>query len=172
VRNSGATAVVEGVGDHGCEYMTGGMVVVLGQTGCNFGAGMSGGLAYVLDEMQLFDTLCNLDMVELETVWQERDTAILYDLIERHLEWTGSDRARHILRAWPDMVGRFVSHADHYRGRAGAMRQRTSRHRNHPGDRGGVPWVSSEDSSSINGRRSAIGRSRSASTISARSICR
>jgi len=108
VRNSGATAVVEGVGDHGCEYMTGGTVVVLGQTGCNFGAGMSGGLAYVLDEMQLFDTLCNLDMVELETVWQERDTAILYELIERHLEWTGSDRARHILRAWPDMVGRFV----------------------------------------------------------------
>jgi glutamate synthase domain-containing protein 3 len=108
VRNSGATAVVEGVGDHGCEYMTGGTVVVLGQTGCNFGAGMSGGLAYVLDEMQLFDTLCNLDMVELETVWQERDKAILYDLIEQHLEWTGSDRARHILRAWPDMVGRFV----------------------------------------------------------------
>jgi glutamate synthase domain-containing protein 2/glutamate synthase domain-containing protein 1/glutamate synthase domain-containing protein 3 len=108
VRNSGATAVVEGVGDHGCEYMTGGTVVVLGQTGCNFGAGMSGGLAYVLDEMQLFDTLCNLDMVELETVWQERDKAILYDLIERHLEWTGSDRARHILKAWPDMVGRFV----------------------------------------------------------------
>ncbi|MBN1510126.1 MAG: glutamate synthase large subunit [Sedimentisphaerales bacterium] len=108
VRNSGATAVVEGVGDHACEYMTGGTVVVLGQTGCNFAAGMSGGLAYVLDEMQLFDTLCNLDMVELETVWQERDTAILYDLIERHLEWTGSDRARQILRAWPDMVGRFV----------------------------------------------------------------
>jgi len=108
VRNSGATAVVEGVGDHGCEYMTGGTVVILGQTGCNFAAGMSGGLAYVLDEMQLFDTLCNLDMVELETVWQERDTAILYDLIERHLEWTGSERARHVLKAWPDMVGRFV----------------------------------------------------------------
>jgi len=108
VRNSGVTAVVEGVGDHGCEYMTGGTIVVLGQTGCNFAAGMSGGLAYVLDEMQLFDTLCNLDMVELETVWQERDKAVLYDLIERHLEWTGSDRARHILRAWPDMVGRFV----------------------------------------------------------------
>ncbi len=108
VRNSGATAVVEGVGDHGCEYMTGGTVVVLGQTGCNFGAGMSGGLAYVLDEMQLFDTLCNLDMVELETVWQERDKTVLHELIERHLNWTGSDRARHILRAWPDMVGRFV----------------------------------------------------------------
>ena len=108
VRNSGVTAVVEGVGDHGCEYMTGGTVVVLGQTGCNFAAGMSGGVAYVLDEMQLFDTLCNLDMVELETVWQEMDKAVLYELIERHLEWTGSERAKYVLRAWPDMVGRFV----------------------------------------------------------------
>jgi glutamate synthase domain-containing protein 2/glutamate synthase domain-containing protein 1/glutamate synthase domain-containing protein 3 len=108
VRNSGVTAVVEGVGDHCCEYMTGGTVVVLGQTGCNFAAGMSGGLAYVLDEMQLFDTLCNLDMVELESVWQEADKALLYDLIERHLEWTGSQRAKYVLKAWPDMVGRFV----------------------------------------------------------------
>jgi glutamate synthase domain-containing protein 2/glutamate synthase domain-containing protein 3 len=108
VRNSGVTAVVEGVGDHACEYMTGGTVVILGQTGCNFGAGMSGGLAYVLDELQLFDTLCNLDLVELETVWQEQDKALLYDLIERHLQWTGSARARYILRAWPDMVGKFV----------------------------------------------------------------
>jgi len=108
VRNSGATAVVEGVGDHGCEYMTGGTVVVLGQTGCNFGAGMSGGTAYVLDEMQLFDTLCNLDMVELEMVWQEPDKDVLHDLIARHLEWTGSERAAYILKAWPDMVGKFV----------------------------------------------------------------
>jgi len=108
VRNSGVTAVVEGVGDHGCEYMTGGTIVVLGQTGCNFAAGMSGGLAYVLDEMQLFDTLCNLDMVELEPVWQDMDKALLYELIERHLEWTGSQRAKYVLRAWPDMVGRFV----------------------------------------------------------------
>ncbi|HNS19563.1 MAG TPA: glutamate synthase large subunit [Sedimentisphaerales bacterium] len=108
VRNSGVTAVVEGVGDHCCEYMTGGTIVVLGQTGCNFAAGMSGGLAYVLDEMQLFDTLCNLDMVELEPVWQEADKALLYELIERHLEWTGSERAKYVLKAWPDMVGRFV----------------------------------------------------------------
>jgi glutamate synthase (NADPH/NADH) large chain len=108
VRNSGATTVVEGVGDHGCEYMTGGTVVVLGKTGCNFAAGMSGGIAYVLDEMQLFDTLCNLDMVELETVWQDQDKEILRDLIERHLTWTGSKRARFILDAWPDMIGRFV----------------------------------------------------------------
>ena len=108
VRNSGATAVVEGLGDHGCEYMTGGVVVVLGQTGCNFAAGMSGGIAYVLDEMQLFDTLCNLDMVELETVWQEQDKDLLYDLIARHLTWTASKRAEQILIAWPDTVGKFV----------------------------------------------------------------
>jgi glutamate synthase domain-containing protein 2/glutamate synthase domain-containing protein 1/glutamate synthase domain-containing protein 3 len=108
VRNSGATAVVEGVGDHGCEYMTGGTVVVLGQTGCNFAAGMSGGIAYVLDEMQLFDTLCNLDMVELETVWQQEDKDVLHELISRHLHWTASKRAQQILRAWPDMVGKFV----------------------------------------------------------------
>ncbi len=73
VRNSGAVAVVEGVGDHGCEYMTGGTVVVLGRTGRNFAAGMSGGIAYVLDEHQLFDTLCNLDMVDLESLWQDED---------------------------------------------------------------------------------------------------
>ena len=108
VRNSGAKAIVEGVGDHGCEYMTGGLVVVLGKTGCNFAAGMSGGIAYVLDEMQLFDTLCNLDMVELETVWRQGDKDLLKDLITAHLNWTGSERAKDILDAWPDMVGKFV----------------------------------------------------------------
>ena len=108
VRNSGATAVVEGVGDHCCEYMTGGLVVVLGKTGCNFAAGMSGGLAYVLDEAQLFDTMCNLDMVELESVWKEKDKKLLHDLIEQHLKWTDSTRAQYILGAWPDMVGKFV----------------------------------------------------------------
>jgi len=108
VRNSGATAVAEGVGDHGCEYMTGGLVVVLGKTGCNFAAGMSGGLAYALDEMQLFDTLCNLDLVELENVWKKEDKDLLYDLIQQHLKWTASERAKFILEAWPDMVGRFV----------------------------------------------------------------
>jgi glutamate synthase domain-containing protein 3 len=108
VRNSGATAVVEGLGDHGCEYMTRGTIVVLGKTGCNFAAGMSGGLAYVLDEMQLFDTLCNLDLVELETVWQQEDKELLKDLIQRHLYWTHSKRAQQILDAWADMVGKFV----------------------------------------------------------------
>jgi len=108
VRNSGVTAVVEGVGDHGCEYMTRGTVVVLGKTGSNFAAGMSGGIAYVLDEMQLFDTLCNLDMVELESVWQQADVELLRGLIQQHLKWTGSERAKSILDAWPDMVGKFV----------------------------------------------------------------
>ena len=108
VRNSGAVAVVEGVGDHGCEYMTGGTIVVLGQTGCNFGAGMSGGIAYVLDEMQLFDTLCNLDMVELESVWKKEDKDLLHDLIQRHLKWTGSLQAHRLLDTWQDAVGKFV----------------------------------------------------------------
>ncbi len=108
VRNSGVVAVVEGVGDHACEYMTGGCVVVLGKTGCNFGAGMSGGTAYVLDERQLFDTLCNLDMVDLESVWHQEDKDLLRDLIERHLELTGSVRAKYILDNWSGMIGRFV----------------------------------------------------------------
>ena len=108
VRNSGATAVVEGVGDHCCEYMTGGLVIVLGKTGCNFAAGMSGGIAYVLDEMQLFDTLCNLDMVDLENVWRQEDKDILWRLITKHEELTRSSRAKRLLNAWQDMVGRFV----------------------------------------------------------------
>ncbi|HDZ20548.1 MAG TPA: glutamate synthase large subunit [Phycisphaerae bacterium] len=108
VRNSGVTAVVEGIGDHGCEYMTGGVVVVLGQTGRNFAAGMSGGVAYVFDEYQLFDTLCNLDTVDLENVWQEEDRRTLHELISQHAEWARSRQAKRILRAWPDMVGKFV----------------------------------------------------------------
>jgi len=108
VRNSGATAVVEGLGDHGCEYMTGGTVVVLGKTGCNFAAGMSGGIAYVLDERQLFDTLCNLDMVELESIWQQQDKDTLKGLIEKHYEHTNSKQAERVLNSWQDMIGKFV----------------------------------------------------------------
>jgi glutamate synthase domain-containing protein 2/glutamate synthase domain-containing protein 1/glutamate synthase domain-containing protein 3 len=108
VRNSGAAAVVEGLGDHGCEYMTSGVVVVLGRTGRNFAAGMSGGIAYVLDEHQLFDTLCNLDMVDLEIVWHEDDIQRLHDLISRHYQWTNSQRAGSILENWREVVGRFV----------------------------------------------------------------
>jgi glutamate synthase domain-containing protein 3 len=108
VRNSGATAVVEGVGDHGCEYMTGGLVVVLGKTGVNFAAGMSGGIAYVLDEDQLFDTKCNLEMVDVEPVTGERDEHVLYTLISDHVRYTGSEYAARIIRDWTEMLPQFV----------------------------------------------------------------
>ncbi len=134
VRNSGATAVVEGVGDHGCEYMTGGTVVVLGQTGRNFAAGMSGGVAYVLDEDGSFAQRCNMAQVDLEPLPDEiearkgsesgdeleshgrvdidhlgmGDELILKGLIERHARFTGSPRARQILDNWANWRGRFV----------------------------------------------------------------
>jgi glutamate synthase (NADPH/NADH) large chain len=128
VRNSGAIAVVEGAGDHCCEYMTGGIVVVLGKTGRNFAAGMSGGIAYVLDEDGAFPTLCNMAMVDLEPVIDEEelnarvyhqagdldghgrvevlsdltryDAARLHLLITRHARFAGSRRAAHILEHW------------------------------------------------------------------------
>jgi len=108
VRNSGATAVVEGVGDHGCEYMTGGAVVVLGRTGINFAAGMSGGIAYVLDDNQLFDTRCNLEMVDVEPVTGEQDQERLLSLIQNHVKCTGSEYAAQILRDWTEMLPLFV----------------------------------------------------------------
>lgn len=108
VRNSGAKAVVEGLGDHGCEYMTGGVVVVIGSTGKNFAAGMSGGLAYVYDPNQLFDTKCNLDMVDLETVWNQDDRNLLYSLLEKHYQYTGSARAENILKNWESNLPLFV----------------------------------------------------------------
>ncbi|HZZ92634.1 MAG TPA: glutamate synthase large subunit [Usitatibacter sp.] len=133
VRNSGATAVVEGVGDHGCEYMTGGTVVVLGKAGRNFAAGMSGGIAYVLDEEGDFTQRCNLAMVELEPVADEEsagasvgateleshgkvqidhvaghDSELLKVLIQRHLLYTGSERARRVLENWAAYQSKFV----------------------------------------------------------------
>ncbi len=130
VRNSGAIAVVEGVGDHGCEYMTGGMVVVLGQTGRNFAAGMSGGVAYVLDEDGTFPQRCNMSMVQLEAVPEEAaasetgeveahgrvhfnhlnkaDEAALRGKIEKHLRYTGSARAKQILDNWATYLPKFV----------------------------------------------------------------
>ncbi|HET7831866.1 MAG TPA: glutamate synthase-related protein [Gallionella sp.] len=132
VRNSGAIAVVEGVGDHGCEYMTGGMVIVLGQTGRNFAAGMSGGVAYVLDEDGTFDQRCNQAMVELEPVPAEvgllerdevepdlhgrvhfnhlnrADEHVLREQVEKHLRYTNSPRARQILDNWPAYLPKFV----------------------------------------------------------------
>ncbi len=103
VRNSGATAVVEGVGDHGCEYMTGGTVVVLGETGRNFAAGMSGGVAYVLDEDGTFEQRCNMAQVALEP-----DELILKGLIERHVRFASSVRAREILNNWGLWRKKFV----------------------------------------------------------------
>jgi glutamate synthase (NADPH/NADH) large chain len=124
VRNSGALAVVEGVGDHGCEYMTGGTVAVLGQTGRNFAAGMSGGIAYVLDVDGQFTKRCNTAMVELlpvhaeaeqeakvaREVWHlgRSDEVILRQLIEKHAQYTGSQRARLILDDWAGYRAKFV----------------------------------------------------------------
>ena len=108
VRNSGATAVVEGLGDHGCEYMTGGVVVVLGSTGHNFAAGMSGGVAYVYDDSELFGARCNFDMVDLESVWAEEDMRQLRALVEKHHAYTQSPRARMLLENWESHVALFV----------------------------------------------------------------
>jgi glutamate synthase (NADPH/NADH) large chain len=130
VRNSGAIAVVEGLGDHGCEYMTGGIVAVLGQTGRNFAAGMSGGIAYVLDEDGGFEHRCNLAMVQLEAVPDEAaaselgevethgrvhfnhlgkaDEQVLRDMVSAHLRYTGSVRAQDILNNWARYLPKFV----------------------------------------------------------------
>jgi glutamate synthase (NADPH/NADH) large chain/glutamate synthase (ferredoxin) len=108
VRNSGVRAVVEGVGDHGCEYMTGGVVVVLGKTGRNFAAGMSGGMAFVLNEDGGFERRCNLSMVELEPVRDKTDQALLRGMIERHAQYTGSAKAKKILQQWEGMLPQFV----------------------------------------------------------------
>jgi glutamate synthase domain-containing protein 3 len=109
VRNSGATAVVEGVGDHGCEYMTNGLVVVLGSCGRNFAAGMSGGIAYVYDEKGEFtEERCNLSIVDLEPVIEPRDIEQLHELIARHQQLTGSRRAKKILDTWMEALPRFI----------------------------------------------------------------
>ncbi|MAR85912.1 MAG: hypothetical protein CL713_01590 [Chloroflexi bacterium] len=108
VRNSGAETVVEGVGDHGCEYMTRGKVVVLGPTGRNFAAGMSGGEAYVLDELGDFESLCNKGLVDLDPVTADDDIANLKRLIEKHKTQTGSQNAARILENWDDSLGKFV----------------------------------------------------------------
>ena len=108
VRNSGARAVVEGLGDHGCEYMTGGRVAVLGPTGRNFAAGMSGGIAYVLDEQGDFDIRCNSDMVDLEPIADFEDRSLLRELIEDHVRYTSSRHAQHILDNWDAVLPKFV----------------------------------------------------------------
>ena len=107
VRNSGATAVIEGVGDHGCEYMTGGRAVILGPTGRNFAAGMSGGVAYVFDPEGKLLVNCNLEMVELEDVIEEHDVVELKTLIEAHYKYTNSAVAKEILANWESRVAQF-----------------------------------------------------------------
>jgi glutamate synthase (NADPH/NADH) large chain len=109
VRNSGVKAVVEGVGDHGCEYMTGGRVVILGSTGRNFAAGMSGGVAYVLDETGDFGQFrCNRDMVDLEPLSAPEDIAELREMIANHYRHTASTVARCTLENWAVMLLKFV----------------------------------------------------------------
>jgi glutamate synthase (ferredoxin) len=108
VRNSGVNAVVEGVGDHGCEYMTGGRVVVLGRTGRNFAAGMSGGIAYVLDEEGGFSRRCNTEMVQLYPLEDAEEIEFVKGMIRRHAEYTGSRRAAQVLAAWDEYEPRFV----------------------------------------------------------------
>ncbi len=108
VRNSGASAVVEGVGDHGCEYMTGGRAVILGPTGRNFAAGMSGGIAYIWDPRDQFAGQCNLEMVALETVTADEDVQELRQLVENHQRYTGSTVAEQLLANWRRSLQQFV----------------------------------------------------------------
>ena len=108
VRNSGVNAVVEGVGDHGCEYMTGGTVVILGKTGRNFAAGMSGGVCYILDEDNDFANSCNKEMVGLEKVIDNEEASKIKSMIQKHFEYTNSDVAKRVLDNWSTMVGNFV----------------------------------------------------------------
>lgn len=108
VRNSGVNVVVEGVGDHGCEYMTGGRVAILGGTGRNFAAGMSGGVAYVLDEAGDFYKHCNIEMVLLERVEEQRDSDELQSMIQRHVDYTGSEIGKRLLSDWEASKEKFV----------------------------------------------------------------
>lgn len=108
VRNSGAKVVVEGVGDHGCEYMTGGRVVILGPTGRNFAAGMSGGIAYVFDQDGAFESRCNTEMVNLERVEEPEEMVELHEMILRHVQYTGSTVAENILNHWQTSMRKFV----------------------------------------------------------------
>ncbi|HEX7653013.1 MAG TPA: glutamate synthase large subunit [Verrucomicrobiae bacterium] len=108
VRNSGVNAVVEAIGDHGCEYMTGGKVVVLGKTGRNFGAGMSGGIAYILDEAGNFADHCNTELVALEKLSDANEIEELWKLIQRHQTYTQSDKAAKVLADWQNYIPKFV----------------------------------------------------------------
>ena len=108
VRNSGATVVVEGIGDHGCEYMTGGKAIILGDTGRNFGAGMSGGEAYVFDPKKQFKEKCNFDTFELEGLKDKDEIALLHNLVKNHFKYTESEIAKRILDDWSSNIKKFV----------------------------------------------------------------
>jgi glutamate synthase (ferredoxin) len=108
VRNTGVSAVVEAIGDHGCEYMTGGRVIVLGRTGRNFAAGMSGGIAYILDEAGDFSGRCNMELVALEKLTDPNEIEEVWKLIQRHQTFTESERAARILADWQEFVPKFV----------------------------------------------------------------
>lgn len=108
VRNSGAHAVVEGIGDHGCEYMTGGRVLIIGKTGRNFAAGMSGGIAYVLDDDGDFDICCNKDMVYLEPLEEDDDIELVQSLLKRHIKYTQSTLAKSLLENWDKSITKFI----------------------------------------------------------------
>ena len=190
VRLSGATTVVEGTGDHGCEYMTGGTVVVLGKTGRNFAAGMSGGVAYVFDEDGHFAKRCNTSMVALDKVlprdeqtgvpvgWhrEQPDETLLKKLIEDHHRWTGSLRAREILDAWAESRSRFVKVFPHEYKRVLAERaaqaEADSRHRQSQGlgqrrrqvisqSTEQASWARSQASWNTSGSKKATSRCRS-----------
>jgi glutamate synthase (ferredoxin) len=132
VRNSGALTVVEGVGDHGCEYMTGGRVVILGGTGRNFAAGMSGGIAYVLDEEGNFERRCNTGMVDLEPLEGREDLDMVRNLIRTHAEYTQSTLAKKVLANWESMRGKFVKVVPRDYKRAIAAMKRAQEE--------GIPW--------------------------------
>merc|ERR1712187_431149 len=108
VRNSGALAVVEGVGDHGCEYMTGGYVVCLGETGRNFAAGMSGGIAYIYDPEGKFPARCNMGLVALESIDTPEEKQEVYNYIQEHVEYTNSEVGQGMLDNWDERVNHFV----------------------------------------------------------------
>jgi glutamate synthase (ferredoxin) len=108
VRNSGVRAVVEAIGDHGCEYMTGGKVVILGRTGRNFAAGMSGGVAYILDEAGDFATRCNREMVDLEALEDPEEIREVREMIAKHADYTGSDKAEQVLANWDSIIPTFI----------------------------------------------------------------
>jgi glutamate synthase (NADPH/NADH) large chain/glutamate synthase (ferredoxin) len=141
VRNSGASAVVEGVGDHGCEYMTGGRVVVLGPTGRNFAAGMSGGIAYVLDQDGSFAERCNTQLVSLEAL-DDDDVRTVVGLLEEHADRTGSPVAARLLADWSPL--NFVKVIPHDYKRALADLGDAVRYQDHPVSAGGVGFVTKE----------------------------